>query len=178
MSFVLPFNYQPTSVSVKTSSYTIPAGSYARVQVQVINGGTFTIDGTTCLQSLAATAGDVNAVDVNTSSNNATLFTVTAGYRFEGQVYVSGWTSINIAVGGEVVEDLNAGGFINIKAADGQAIAVSSGSGTGSTTLTGYEIREHKSATHAELDIWLPTGTVINGTGDWAATVSLFNEIT
>jgi hypothetical protein len=49
--FVMPFNFQPTSVSVKTGSYTIPSGKYARVSVALLGDSTFTIGGTTCLES-------------------------------------------------------------------------------------------------------------------------------
>ena len=48
-SFNVPFDFNPTSVSVKTSSYTIPAGSYA----YVINASDddFTIDGTVAVDA-------------------------------------------------------------------------------------------------------------------------------
>jgi hypothetical protein len=46
---VVPFNFQPVAVSVRTASYTIPAGRYARVTVNVIGSGTFTIGGVTAL---------------------------------------------------------------------------------------------------------------------------------
>lgn len=39
-----PFNFNPDSVSVKTGSYTIPAGKYARVTPNVYDGGNFSID--------------------------------------------------------------------------------------------------------------------------------------
>lgn len=48
---VVPFNFQPANVSVKTGSYTIPAGKYAKVDVQCEAGGSFTIDGLTALTS-------------------------------------------------------------------------------------------------------------------------------
>lgn len=49
--FVIPFNFQPASVSVQSGSYSIPAGNYARVTVNIDGTGTFTIGGTTALSS-------------------------------------------------------------------------------------------------------------------------------
>ena len=45
----IPFNHQPDSVSVKTGSYTIPAGKYARVQVLEGNAD-FTIGGSIAIE--------------------------------------------------------------------------------------------------------------------------------
>ena len=86
----VPFNFQPLSVSVKSSSYTIPAGNYALVTVVVEHDGgaaSFTID-------------TVSAIQVMTAGNIATA------------------------------------------------------------------------------SFWLPSGTVINGSGDWVATVQLYTNIT
>lgn len=47
---VLPFNFQPVAVSVRTASYTIPPGRYARVVVNLEGSATFTIGGVTALR--------------------------------------------------------------------------------------------------------------------------------
>ena len=52
---VIPFNFQPVSVSVKTSSYTIPAGKYAYVTANAIGSATFKIGGTTALSGSSTT---------------------------------------------------------------------------------------------------------------------------
>jgi hypothetical protein len=40
-SFIVPFNQQPVSTSVKTTSYTIPAGKYARVTGKITSDNSF-----------------------------------------------------------------------------------------------------------------------------------------
>lgn len=53
---VVPFNFQPLSVSVKTGSYTIPAGRYAFISANLVGGsGIFQIDGNTAMQSVTNT---------------------------------------------------------------------------------------------------------------------------
>jgi len=52
---VIPFNFQPVSVSVKTSSYTIPAGKYAYVTANAIGSATFEIGGATALSGSSTT---------------------------------------------------------------------------------------------------------------------------
>ena len=58
----IPFNFQPASVSVKTSSYTIPIGKYAYVSANVEGTGTFTIGGDIALR------GTTSSQITNTSS--------------------------------------------------------------------------------------------------------------
>lgn len=48
-ALVVPFNFQPSSVSVKTGSYDIPTGKYAKVVVNLEGSATFTIGGVTAL---------------------------------------------------------------------------------------------------------------------------------
>ena len=64
----IPFNHQPVSVAVKTASYAIPAGNYARVTVNLEGAGTFTIGGVTALRG---TSNSVLASDnLRTSTNS------------------------------------------------------------------------------------------------------------
>lgn len=49
-AFIVPFNQQPFSVAVKTGSYTIPAGYYARAIVNLEGSATFTIDAVTAIR--------------------------------------------------------------------------------------------------------------------------------
>lgn len=58
------FNGNPSSVSVKTGSYTIPANKYAYITANCENGATFSIDGTVALSSnnwsvLAKSTGNI-----------------------------------------------------------------------------------------------------------------------
>lgn len=165
----LPFNFQPTSVDVKTASYTIPSGKYAYVTVNVENGGSFSIDGSDALLSQSQVDGSVSAV--NSSGVNTTLYTVPSGYRFEGQAYCG--TSSNPTIGGTQISLSTT--LTTIKAGSGQAIVAPTHT---TMFLTGYAIREHEGETNATASFWLPSGAVINGSGTWKATVSLFNELT
>lgn len=72
---VVPFNFKPISVSVKTASYTIPANKYARVLVNLIGSATFSINGTTALQGSQWTvlASDNLATRTDTSLTPATV---------------------------------------------------------------------------------------------------------
>lgn len=151
----IPFNFQPESVSVQTGSYTIPTGKYAYVAAHVENGGTFTIGGATALSSEASVAGSIIAV------NQSTPLTVAAGYIFEGQ-----------ASGNPGVGSIYWVSNLPIRAASGQTISFS-----GSGSVSGYQIRPAQTETNVAQGFWLPAGTIINGTGSWRATVSIFNEI-
>jgi len=121
--FVIPFNFQPESVSVRTGSYTIPAGKYAFVTVNVEGTGTFTIGGTTALRGTSNTVLASSALDYRTGTGHNALITVS-------------------------------GGTSN----DGNAFSTSTNS---SSPTANY---------------WLPSGTVINGSGTWRAVVSIFKN--
>lgn len=168
MAIQIPFNFQPVSTSIKTSSYTIPSGQFAYVVAYVENGGTFTIDGVTSIDSNAAVAADYNTIILD-STINGTFYTVPSGYRFEGTAQAN----VGFKIDG------------NTRTTGSSELQVSLGSGstlaTRSTSdyyLYGAEIKEAEPETNATENFWLPTGTVINGTGTWRATVSLYNEIT
>lgn len=127
--FIVPFNFQPVSVSVKTASYTIPAGKYARVLVNLEGSATFTIGGVTAIR------GTENTV---LASDN--LRTVTPASQQSNALYTSTGETSASAVGGAFNESVR------------------------QTAITA--------------ELWLPTGTVINGTGTWRAVVMEYNEIT
>jgi hypothetical protein len=74
-TLVVPFNFQPSSVSVKTASYTIPAGKYAKVTVNIDGTGTFTIDGST---ALSASQNSVLATSPLATDGTGRLTTTTA----------------------------------------------------------------------------------------------------
>lgn len=47
---VIPFDHNPIAISVKTASYTIPVGRYARVIANLEGSATITINGATALR--------------------------------------------------------------------------------------------------------------------------------
>jgi outer membrane lipoprotein SlyB len=163
--FIVPFNFQPVSVSVKTGSYTIPSGKYARVYVECENGGTFTINGNTAMDTDAL----LSATTHQTNSGIAVTYTTPANYRAE-VIYLDSGT-INGFVGG------NSGGVLKnnyFSIGPGQTVSTSNIGTFGS--IIGSAIPGN--ATNRNADFWLPTGTVINGTGIWRAVVMEYNEIT
>ena len=166
----IPFNFQPTTVSVETSSFTVPSGKYANVNAYVENGGSFTIDGDSALISQAGVLADV----IKVASENTASYTVPDGYRFEGQATHAANASVVIdSVKAGECDDLVAA---SIKAGPGSVIKTTGASNT-NIDITGFSIRESSPETNSTHSFWLPSGTVISGSGSWRATVSLFNEI-
>jgi len=170
----IPFNFQPVSVSVKTSSYTIPTGKYAYVVAFVADGGYFFIDSATALMSEAGIASSIIAV------SQQSTYTVPSGYRFEGQVSVTTPESGDVvSVGGIFAGELGSDLSLSIRAGGGDTIATpTSPSAPVYPNISGFSIREALPESNNSQAFWLPSGTVINGSGTWTATVSLFNELT
>jgi len=170
----IPFNFQPSSVSVKTSSYTIPTGKYAYVVAFVTDGGSFSIDSASALTSEAGIGSSIIAVSQQSN------YTVPSGYRFEGQVSTTTGASTDIVT----VDGVNAGELgsslsLSIRAGSGDTIATTNASFTTVTpNISGFSIREALPESNNSQAFWLPSGADIDGSGTWKATVSLFNELT
>lgn len=179
----IPFNNDPTSVDVKTSSYTIPSGSYAYVTAQVADGGTFTIDSTTALDSTSGSSSSATSTTFSISGSSgspASLVTVSSGYIGEYELEVtSAGGNRTIVVGGVTISGITTGTY-NFKLGGGDSIsATATGAGGDSISgrIFGYQYAPHLQNTESQGSFWLPSGTVINGTGTWRATVSLYNEL-
>jgi hypothetical protein len=170
--FIIPFNFQPVSVSVKTGSYTIPAGNYARVLVECDSGGTFTIDTVTAVTTAAF-------VNIDLAAGSADLnHTVPTGFRSIVSVATTG--ADTITVNGNLLLSSTTPGFYNsqlpnIEIGPGGNVLITNSIG-GSKSIVGVSIPSN--ATHRQAEFWLPSGTVINGTGTWRAVVMEYNEIT
>jgi hypothetical protein len=52
---IIPFDNNPASVSVKTTSYTIPSGKFARLIVNLEGSAQFTINGVVALRGVQST---------------------------------------------------------------------------------------------------------------------------
>ena len=168
----IPFNFQPASVSVKTSSYTIPTGKYAYVVAFVTDGAFFSIDSVTALTSEAGIEYSINAV------SQPANYAVPPNYRFEGQVSTGTSTDI-ITVGGVNAGELGSDLSLSIRAGSGDIIKATDASGVAVTpSVSGFSIREGLPEANNSQAFWLPSGTEIGGGGEWKATVSLFNELT
>lgn len=119
--FIIPFNFQPESISVKTASYTVPAGKYAYITANVIGAATFTIGGATAISGNASTLLSSTTLDLGGTTGSLLTNTTL-------------------------------------------------GAGTNAFTSTTVNTTETAS-------FWAPSGTVINGTGTWRATVSIYSNI-
>ena len=179
MSLFLPFNQRPSSTTVRTSSYTIPAGKYARVTVYVEKGGSFTIDGGVALNSEAASAPIAIAVSDSGSYGVNASYTVPSGYIFEGQATASG-SNITVKVGGLNAQYGNASDSApsaqqvpNIKAGPGQLVEATSNNTL--VTLTGYARKVSNENTSNSEEFWLNSGVTISGSGTWRATVEEYD---
>ena len=111
----------PVAISVRTASYTIPAGRWARVVANVEGTGTFTVNGTTALRSTQNNVLASSPLRTAVSNSTVHLLTLTNGTG-TGDAY---------------------------------------GAVTDQKTIVG--------------DFNLPTGTVINGSGTWRATVEEYD---
>lgn len=174
MSLFLPFNNRPTSTSVKTSTYIIPAGKYARVIAYVEDGGTFSIDGLVALES---DLYDGQVVNVS-ATGIAASYTVPAGYFFEGQAgnKNAGEDISSITIDGNDIKISDSNKMISLKAGPGSTVTVLSGGlGTGSV-LSGYARKEaSRTSGNTTESFWLPTGATLTGAGSWRAVVEEYD---
>lgn len=53
--YIVPFNNEPIAISVKTGSYTIPSGRFAKITVNIEGTGTFTINGVLAFRGVQST---------------------------------------------------------------------------------------------------------------------------
>ena len=78
--FFIPFNYEPESTTVETSTYNLPAGKYARITATKFNAA-LTADGETLLPRVDFYADDYTNT---TSTSWVNAFQVPAGQEFVG----------------------------------------------------------------------------------------------
>lgn len=193
MSIFVPFNFQPTSTTVRTGSYTIPAGNFAYVKVQCETGGTFSIDGSVALEAPSAVGSkdfDVIAVeqtDSDTSpggSASASIsYTPPSGYYFQGTAFATDTTGggYSINVEGSIITQ-SVGEALNITVGENDTITVFSnlsGGGTVTVSLIGASIRNSspQALNFVQESFWVPAGTQLSETGPTRYTVMLFPEI-
>jgi hypothetical protein len=170
--FIVPFNFQPVSVSVKTASYTIPAGKYARVVVEVDSGGVFTIGGVSAVTSSAF----VNIDTVAGFSGGTATYTVPTGFRAEACFApASGGAGTTAQINGNVVEALGLVQYYDDHSIGPGGVMSVVSPGGGVSSVQGVAIPSN--ATHRQADFWLPTGAVISGSGNWRAVVMEYNQI-
>lgn len=168
--FIIPFNNNPSATSVKTASYTIPAGKYAFVSTSIAN---LSIDGTTVIPLQSISRAYSTAVNTTTSLN--------FDPQFSKGIYI---TTHTLAASAAITVSISYG-----LAQVGSLITFSSASrsttGTTTTTLNSlyygqnWYIASSCQGTLAvggtltwvlnyyplqDFNFWVKTGTVLNGT--------------
>jgi len=169
--FFLPFNFQPVSVSVKTGSYTIPAGKYARVTVEVDSGGIFTINTIN-----ACTSAGFIAIDQANASLAALSYSVPTDYRGSAAFSSTLTDTYSIAGNSTININTNSSSPVGIDLGPGSVYSMPGGVASNAKGIHGVAIPSN--ATNRQATYWLPTGTVINGSGNWRAVVEEYNQIT
>lgn len=126
----------PVSVSVITSSYTVPAGKFAQVHYNLEGASTITVNGAT------ASRGTSNTV---LGSDNISLGPLKGDGNFNSyrQLITSTWPGAEPA--------------------------------SSSVNYTGTAFNESTDNKTVVGDLFLPSGTVISGSGTWRATVMIYN---
>ena len=171
----VPFDNNPLAVSVKTASYTIPTGRFAKVYVECDSGGQFTING-----AVAVDTDPVINVSVSIASSNALTYTAPSNYKANVSVYsnTSGllvYQSGLTATYQQAVNSLSSGGGMGlITVGPGGSVSITS-SGAAAKAIVGYA--EPSNATNRQAEFFLPAGTVISGSGNWKAVVMEYNAI-
>ena len=155
------FDGNPFATEVKTSSFTIAAGEFAFIEVQVRNGGTFSIDGNVALFSKSKAS--VQAVNSTTNP-----FTVPSGKFLEFTLTTAGGATTT-SIGGISVSTTNIQGS-NWNLGPSTAIDTNSGGG-GTHTINGIlrDIDQEDSFYTARFEV--PTGTQLTLTGATIYTV-------
>lgn len=168
----IPFNFQPESVSVHTGSYTIPAGKYARVIAHINGNGSFTIDGATAIDATQASVVNVLVVNVGISPAS---YTVPSGYYFEGIAVAT--AAVTISVDGTDIGEISDTIGNKVMVGSGSTLSAPSSGISGTAKILGVSRKVSSGEGPVNSEFWLPSGTVINGSGSWRATVQIFNEI-
>lgn len=151
----------PASISVKTASYTIPAGRYARIVAECDSGGTLTINAVTAI----TTAAFVN-IDLQGNTSNF-AYTVPSG--FYAKVTAAAGSGTTFSVNGNVSQTLAGTAYTSqFEIGPSGTMAVPS-SFFGIGFVQGVAIPSN--ATNRQGQFFVPTGTVISGTGNWRAVV-------
>lgn len=150
----------PASVSVKTASYTIPAGRYARIVAECDSGGTLTINAVTAITTAAFVNIDVYTGAASSSYTTPTNYKSTLSWGTNGNP-----GSMNLSINGNVILPINQ---IQYDVGPSGTMSVSN-SGFSPTSIQG--VATPSNATERQATFYVPTGTVISGTGNWRAVV-------
>jgi hypothetical protein len=164
----VPFDNNPLEVSVKTASYTIPTGRFAKVYVECDSGGQFTINGNVAVKTDAFINIDVTATSGTLTYSVPTnyLASIAAAVVSSGtpNIYVNG-NDYSLGMGEASGLEIGPGGSVSAHSSDFNADRGISG------------VLKPSNATHRQAEFFLPAGTIISGSGNWKAVVMEYNAI-
>tara|TARA_R110000803_G_scaffold154048_1_gene218880 strand:+ start:325 stop:843 length:519 start_codon:yes stop_codon:yes gene_type:complete len=172
MALLIPFNNDPVSTTIKTTSYTIPSGNYARVKVLDLSTLDFEIDSVVIIEK-------DEYIGNGTTNSAGTKFTNSTNHILIGSVAQSVAATTRIS---------DAGGFLTSgNPFSGLAQTIGSATGMGVAMMPG-DILETTAGVAGSLywslkaqnikqpmEYWVPAGTVVEGT---KFEVELYNVIT
>lgn len=178
--FVIPFNHNPASTTIKTASYTVPSGKYVRVNCL---NPFLTVNGVDTHKIMTATLA-VTAAATVTASYPLPEYSFISSYSITRSGSASGASTITVSQKSEN-ETATWDEFLQTRSAIGTSsgtnITVGSSraflffnnisgnvSATGSSTITIFY------ANNLIKDIWFPSGTVLNG---FSFIVEEYNQI-
>jgi len=156
--FIIPFNNQPVSASVKTSSYTIPSGKYALVKTLTPR---LSIDGVDInpLRTVTGSVPNSTSVTVNydLSIETNTSLISTANFSTSGT-----GTYINVFSGGYVLFSASASSTFITNGAHFGNIRVQMGQTTTGNRSYSFSLNFYPEIS-SQTSFWVNSGTVING---------------
>lgn len=166
-----PFNHQPDSVSIKTSSYTVPSGKYARVTVTDYSSD-FTIDSVVAVEQAEFTG-------TSTTNSLGTLFTNNSPYILVGTMETTNNASVQVySSSGRIQQNWYIGAPMNINASTNTAEVILKPSDRLQCTSPApgtfyYSLSAINPPTQTEF--WVTSGTDLDGS---RYIVELYNELT
>ena len=154
------FTGKPDSSVVKTGSYTIPAGKYARITAQSFEGNEISVDGTTFLRAVD-NAIPIAVATGNSSTTSAISYTVPSNKRFTGIVLAGGSNPVTV----DGVQVGTGAGPFNVQAGPGSVVSAPASGAGAAKGIAGY-VESLRSPMAVE-SFWVPAGTVMAGSGNY-----------
>jgi hypothetical protein len=184
--FIVPFNFQPTSFSTQSASYTVPAGKYVNAHAWFASGG----------------SGTGATYTLNSATVNGNAFFYETSFRITRAVTsaVSNFTVPSNCIGTITLLLSNTGfsaGVMNYYYYNTILLATQTGTGSFSpvfgpfllNTSGGDSITQSNTAVGNYLNLnyqssetrspltWFPSGSILSGTGAFRWTIQEYNMI-
>jgi hypothetical protein len=181
----IPFNFNPsTGPTRKTTSYTVPAGKYAKAVLSFYQPRAFSLSGTNVSQTQTLQFITINGSNVLSertfalllASNNGANSTASSTFNLSGftglmQGYLSGGPyQFGGMTGLGPTQPITPVGYANAFFNNSTVLSCQQAGATAfSGTITSFSVPEF-------LEVWLKAGDVISATGgNWQAIVTEYN---